>query len=116
MPLGTLRQGLFYPGVEGDSRNIDSDISEAKLLEILKACRLDHLVSELDENRDWSLQLSMGEQQRIIFARAIINQPRWLIMDEPSASMDKETEKQVYLALYHYLPESTVITVGHSPS
>ncbi len=109
MPLGTLRQGLLYPDNE-------KNVSEAKLLEILTACRLEHLAPELDECRDWGLQLSMGEQQRIIFARAIIQEPTWLMMDEPSASMDKETEKQVYLALQHYLPESTVITIGHSPS
>jgi len=109
MPLGTLRQGLFYPGIE-------RAIPEAKLLEILIACRLEHLASELDDHRDWSLQLSMGEQQRIIFARAILHASEWIIMDEPSASMDKETEMQVYLALHHYLPNSTVITIGHSPS
>lgn len=109
MPLGTLRQGLFYPGTE-------KSIPEAKLLEILIACRLEHLASELDHQRDWSLQLSIGEQQRIIFARAILHASEWLMMDEPSASMDKETEMQVYLALHHYLPNSTVITIGHSPS
>lgn len=109
MPLGTLRKGLFYPGTE-------VNLAEEKLIEILTACRLEHLVPELDEHRDWSLQLSMGEQQRIIFARAIIQEPEWLMMDEPSASMDKETEKQVYNALHQYLPNATVITIGHSPS
>lgn len=109
MPLGTLRKGLFYPGTE-------FHFAEEKLIEILTACRLQHLIPELDEHRDWSLQLSMGEQQRIIFARAIIQEPQWLIMDEPSASMDKETEKQVYNALHQYLPNATVITIGHSPS
>lgn len=109
MPLGTLRQALSYPGIK-------EDLSDTKLLEILTACRLDHLMPMLDEQHDWSLQLSMGEQQRIIFARAIIHEPTWIMMDEPSASMDKETEKQVYLALDHYLPESTIMTIGHSPS
>jgi putative ATP-binding cassette transporter len=109
MPLGTLRQGLFYPGIE-------RDISDAKLLEILMACRLDHLAPQLDHYKDWGFQLSMGEQQRIIFVRAILHEPAWLMMDEPSANMDKETEMQVYLALHHYLPESTIITIGHSPN
>lgn len=109
MPLGTLRQALYYPGIR-------EDLSDEKLLEILTACRLEHLMPMLDEQHDWSLQLSMGEQQRIIFARVIIHKPSWIMMDEPSASMDKETEKQVYTALEHYLPESTIITIGHSPS
>lgn len=119
MPLGTLRQGLFYPSVVNhltETKLTENKLTETQLSEILTACRLQHLISVLDEHQDWSLQLSVGEQQRIIFARAIIHQPKWIIMDEPSASMDKETERQVYLALHHYLPEATVITIGHSPS
>lgn len=137
MPIATLREGLFYPSVRSlspliekiEQASLDQSADQQRLLqmseeilsekmlhEILIACRLDHLLPYLDEVRDWGLQLSLGEQQRIIFARILIRKPEWIIMDEPTASMDKKTEANVYSLLHQYLPNSTIITIGHSPT
>lgn len=109
LPMGSLREAVLYPK---DNLTVpDEEIEYA-----LQRCRLEHLYEHLDEVQDWSHRLSLGEQQRIIFVRAIIQKPEWIIMDEPTAAMDKETENMVYRALFEHMPEVTLITIGHSPS
>lgn len=109
LPMGSLRESLLYPV---DNHNF----SEDDLILAMKACRLEHLYENLAIVQDWSSHLSLGEQQRIIFVRALLQKPDWMIMDEPTSAMDKATEAMVYHALSEQLPSVTFITIGHSPS
>jgi putative ATP-binding cassette transporter len=58
----------------------------------LEACRLPHLSDKLDENGNWAMALSPGEQQRLAFARALLFRPNWLFLDEASSALDEATE------------------------
>jgi putative ATP-binding cassette transporter len=99
--------------------------SDDDLLATLQAVRLPHLAQRLaaadgagnglDSVRDWSAMLSLGEQQRLGFARLLINSPRLAILDEASSALDLESEKAMY-ALLQERADLTFISVGHRPS
>jgi putative ATP-binding cassette transporter len=109
LPLGTLRAALFYPQApRGDN---DEFLSRS-----LVDCGLPHLMGRLDETRNWGLELSGGEQQRIAFCRALIVRPEWLFLDEATSGLDQASEAQLYRLLRRELPGSTIISVGHRPS
>jgi putative ATP-binding cassette transporter len=74
---------------------------------------LPDLVGRLDESAHWALALSPGEQQRIAFARALVQKPEWLFLDEATSALDEETEARLYALLRERLPGTTVVSVGH---
>jgi putative ATP-binding cassette transporter len=109
LPLGTLREVLTYPApVEG--------LTDAMIVEALRACELSQLVDRLDERQHWAQLLSPGEQQRIAFARALLMKPDWLFLDEASAALDEALENRLYQLLPGRLPATTVVSIGHRPS
>jgi ATP-binding cassette subfamily B protein len=61
------------------------------------------------------LALSAGERQRVALARALLRKPQVLILDEPTAALDSETERQVALALRRALPDATIVAITHKP-
>ncbi len=75
LPIGSLRETLCYP--EPTTAFDDETCREA-----LEDCLLGHLVEHLDETANWSLALSVGEQQRLAFARALLVKPDWIFIDE----------------------------------
>lgn len=107
MPLGTLREALQYP---------NNNMLDNKLLDALDAVDLSAFESRLDEVNDWARVLSLGEQQRIAIARALLTKPRWLVMDEATSAMDEASESHLYRLLKERLPETTLITIGHRES
>ena len=109
MPIATLREAMIYPTLLSDYENGAQGLSA--LLELFK---LGHLVSSLDEHQDWSTVLSLGEQQRISFIRILINKPTFIVMDEPSSSLNPALEKLVFKTLLERLTDVTIVTVGHS--
>jgi len=82
----------------------------------MKLCKLDELVDKLDQIEDWSHILSFGEQQKIAFVRAILQQPDWLFLDEATSAIDEITEAQLYKLLRSQLESTTIISVGHRQS
>ncbi len=106
LPIGTLREVVSYPMTGGG-------IDDAALREALCAVGLPHLAERLDESAHWALQLSPGEQQRIAFARALVQKPGWLFLDEATAAVDEPTEARLYALLRERLPGTTVFSVGH---
>ncbi len=105
LPIGTLREVVSYP--------VTSGVDDAALREALDAVGLPQLAPRLDESNHWALQLSPGEQQRIAFARALVQQPEWLFLDEATAAVDEATESRLYTLLRERLPGTTVFSVGH---
>src|SRR5262249_44791903 len=106
LPIGTLRGAISYPSREG--RFHDEELRRA-----LAACRLEHLVDRLDESDHWEQRLSPGEQQRLSFARALLQRPEWLFLDEASSALDDALESQLYSLLERELPETTWVSIRH---
>ncbi|HNG81395.1 MAG TPA: ABC transporter ATP-binding protein/permease, partial [Burkholderiaceae bacterium] len=104
LPLGSLRAALAYPGTPGE---------DARAREVLEQVQLGHLAARLDEDADWSHALSVGEQQRLAFARALLLRPRLVYLDEASSAMDEGLEHAMYRLLRQQLPEAIVVSVGH---
>ena len=109
LPIGTLRDALSYPQ--------ESDIYAPERYEqVLRECRLEHLIAQLDENNHWQRVLSGGEQQRLAFARVLLYRPQWLYMDESTSAMDEEDEAMMYQALIDQLQGLSIVSVGHRSS
>ncbi len=110
MLLGSLRQQLIYP-------RLDKDISDEELHEVLKTVRLDDLperVGGLDVELDWADVLSLGEQQRLAFARLLVNRPAYAVLDEATSALDVGNEANLYNCLQQL--GIRYISVGHRPS
>ena len=109
IPLGTLRTALSYPQpspVEPDDH----------LSALLADCGLPQLAARLDDARNWSLELSGGEQQRIAFCRALLFAPDWLFLDEATSALDAASEARLYRLLRERLPGTAVVSIGHHAS
>ena len=106
LPIGTLREVVSYP-MAGD------DVDNVTLSEALEVVGLPHLARRLDEVGHWALQLSPGEQQRIAFARALVQKPDWLFLDEATSAVDEATEARLYRLVRERLKATTVFSVGH---
>ncbi len=105
LPLGTLREALNYPG--------NKPCTDEELVFLLELCQIGYLKDKLSVEADWSHVLSVGEQQRLAFARAHLQQPTWLFLDEATSALDEETEAAMYSLLAERLPQTTVVSVGH---
>ena len=108
LPLGTLRESVLYPGTK--------NLSEAELVELMRLCHISYLVKELNVEADWSHVLSVGEQQRLAFVRALIYSPKWLFLDEATSALDEATEEAMYRLMAERLRQTTVVSVGHRSS
>lgn len=106
LPIGTLRDAVSYP--DGGGAYSDEEIAR-----VLAVVRLPHLVGRLDEETIWAQTLSVGEQQRLAVARAILARPAWLLLDEATAALDETTEAAIYEAIRRELSETTVVSIGH---
>src|SRR5215470_3832576 len=106
LPLGTLRQALAYP-------DDGSKIPEDKLKAALAKVGLTGLVGDLDVTDLWSQRLSLGEQQRIAFARVFLEEPKVVFLDEASSALDEASEAQFYRMLRDAPWRPTVVSVGH---
>lgn len=105
LPLGTLRAALNYPG--------NKPIDDTELIYLMDLCQIGYLKDKLDLEADWSHVLSVGEQQRLAFVRAHIQQPQWLFPDEATSALDEDTEANMYSLLQERLQQTTVVSVGH---
>jgi vitamin B12/bleomycin/antimicrobial peptide transport system ATP-binding/permease protein len=106
LPIGTLRDAVSYPMPAGG-------VDDATLRATLEAVGLPELAGRLDEAGHWALQLSPGEQQRIAFARALVQKPDWLFLDEATSAVDEATEARLYQLVRQRLVGTTVFSVGH---
>jgi putative ATP-binding cassette transporter len=109
LPLGTLRRAVCYP-------RDTAEFGEAEIHEALEAAGLGHLALRLDQVEAWDRLLSGGEQQRVALARALLLKPRWLFLDEATASLDPEAEARFYELLKERLPRTALVSIAHRPA
>ena len=105
IPLGSLREAMLYPGKK--------PLSDEELLYLLDLCQIGYLRDKLDLVADWSHVLSVGEQQRLAFVRAHIQEPKWLFLDEATSALDEDTEAAMYALLAERLKQTTLVSIGH---
>ena len=105
-PVGSLAAAIAYPSQPG--------VFAAKALaDVLSAVGLPGLVEELEEEAHWNRMLSLGEQQRLGIARAILQQPDYLFLDEATASLDEPAEAALYRLIAQRLAGTTIVSIGH---
>ena len=79
----------------------------------LQTVGLGHLVEHLDEEANWAHRLSIGEQQRIGFARVLLARPEIVFLDEATSALDEEAEAALYRLLRNAEWHPTIVSVGH---
>jgi vitamin B12/bleomycin/antimicrobial peptide transport system ATP-binding/permease protein len=107
LPLGTLASALRYPRSEKNSFPI------LRLATALEEVGLGALAAELEDVQNWSQRLSLGEQQRLAFARILLLEPALLFLDEATSALDEVSEAKLYGLLRAAPWRPTIISVGH---
>lgn len=105
-PVATLAAAVSYPAAVGV-------FDDARVAEVLNAVGLPGLVARIHDEDHWNRILSLGEQQRLAIARALLHAPDYLFLDEATASLDEPAEAMLYGLLHGRLPETTIISIGH---
>jgi putative ATP-binding cassette transporter len=106
LPIGPLSAAIAYPAIPGT-------FDPARIGELLIAVGLPALADRLDDEQHWNRMLSLGEQQRIGVARAILHAPDYLFLDEATASLDEPAEAALYQLLHQRLAGTTIVSIGH---
>ena len=109
LPIGALKYAVCYPADPAQFQ--DAQVSAA-----LQAVELTPIAHELAREENWGQVLSGGEQQRLAFARALLNRPDWLFLDEATAALPDESQARLYRLLHERLPGTTLVSIGHRAS
>jgi putative ATP-binding cassette transporter len=107
LPLGSLARTLLYPYDQKSSGQT------AALAEVLEEVGLSELTGELNTVDNWSQRLSLGEQQRLAFARVLLAKPDFLFLDEATSALDEPSEARLYNRLLTASWRPTLVSVGH---
>ena len=108
LPLGTLGSAVTYPAPPGR-------FPASEVVEVLGRVGLEELVPMLDVEERWDKALSIGQQQRLAFARLLLQRPRWVFLDEATSALDEDNQMRVMAIFDRDLPETAVISIGHRP-
>ncbi len=106
LPLGTLADALAYPRAA-------AGVARENLVEALRAVGLPQLAERLDEEGNWAQRLSIGEQQRLAFARVLLARPEIVFLDEATSALDEAAEMSLYRLLRDASWQPTIVSVGH---
>jgi putative ATP-binding cassette transporter len=109
LPLGTLADALAYPRAA-------AELPRDSLVEALHAVGLAELIDRLDEEANWAQRLSIGEQQRLAFARVLLARPEVVFLDEATSALDEAAEISLYRLLREASWRPTIVSVGHHGS
>jgi putative ATP-binding cassette transporter len=105
-PVGALDAAIAYPATP-------DAFGPEKLQAALKDVGLPALADRLSEHGHWNRTLSLGEQQRLGIARALLHAPNFLFLDEATASLDEPAEAAMYRLVAERLPHTAVVSIGH---
>jgi putative ATP-binding cassette transporter len=105
-PVGSLHAAVAYPAEP-------AAFTPQRMAEVVTAVGLPALASRLDEEAHWNRMLSLGEQQRLGLARALLHAPQYLFLDEATASLDEPSEAALYRLIEEKLPATTFVSIGH---
>jgi putative ATP-binding cassette transporter len=105
-PIAPLAAAVAYPAEPGT-------FDAARVAELLTAVGLPALASRIEEEAHWNRMLSLGEQQRLGIARALLHAPDYLFLDEATASLDEPAEAALYQLLEQRLAAATIVSIGH---
>ena len=105
-PVASLAAALSYPARLGT-------FDDARLAEVLTAVGLGEWARRLHEEAHWNRMLSLGEQQRLAVARALLQEPDYLFLDEATASLDEPAEAMLYRLMQERLKGTTIVSIGH---
>jgi putative ATP-binding cassette transporter len=108
LPLGTLRGALCYPA---SPATFDVQMVQSAL----ERCGLAEFLGALDEHKRWDQSLSLGQQQRVAFARVLLHRPRWVFMDEATSALDDENQSSMLSLFENELAGASVLSIGHRP-
>ena len=105
-PIGSLKAAIVYPAEAGA-------FSSDRVRDAVIAVGLPQFAARLDEEAHWNRMLSLGEQQRLGLARALLHEPQYLFLDEATASLDEASEAALYKLIEKKLPATTIVSIGH---
>jgi len=105
-PIAPLADAVAYPAEPGA-------FASARVAEVIAAVGLPALAPRIEEEAHWNRMLSLGEQQRLGIARAILLAPDYLFLDEATASLDEPAEAALYRLLEQRLASTAVVSIGH---
>ncbi len=105
-PIAPLAEAVAYPAAPGT-------FDATKVAELIAAVGLPSLVPRIEEEAHWNRMLSLGEQQRLGIARALLYAPDFLFLDEATASLDEPAEAELYQLLDRRLANATIVSIGH---
>ncbi len=110
MVAGTLREQMVYPNrsIEVDDHQLETILEWVNLADLAKR------FGGFDTQHDWADLLSLGEQQRLTFARLFLNKPSYAILDEATSALDADNEERLYQQLQTL--DTTFLSVGHRSS
>jgi vitamin B12/bleomycin/antimicrobial peptide transport system ATP-binding/permease protein len=109
LPLGTLRAATCYP--DPPTTYSDADIEAA-----LERVGLSEFITFLDREERWDKVMSLGQQQRLAFARLLLHKPKWVFLDEATGALDLENQARVMSLFETELKDTTIVSIGHRPS
>jgi putative ATP-binding cassette transporter len=108
LPLGTLRNVVTYPSAP-------DTVPDEQVRAALRRCDLGQYLDRLDTVERWDKEFSLGEQERLAFARLLIHKPSWVFLDEATAALDADSQRHLMSLFDDELRHSTVLSIGHRP-
>ena len=113
-----LQDGFLFAGNVRDNITLGESYTEAEILHAARSTNIDRFITQLPQGYDTQLRerganLSAGQKQLIAFARSVIRNPRILVLDEATASLDVGTEVLIQDALDRIIVERTAIIIAH---
>ena len=106
LPIGTLRAAIAYPSPT-------RKFTKAAVAAALERCGLEHLIERMNETEKWDRVLSVGEQQRVAFARLLLHKPGWVFMDEATSALDERGQVSMMNLFSEELAGSTLVSIAH---
>lgn len=108
LPLGTLRDAVIYPAAA-------NAFTQEEIAAALRRVGLGAWISHLDEVARWDKALSLGEQQRLAFARLLLHKPGWALLDEATAALDETAQAEMLALFGQELAGVSLLNIAHRP-